>query len=363
MIRVLVVDDSAFMRRLLVKLLKPYSDIEVVDTAMDGVFALDKIERLGESKPDVVTLDLEMPRLDGLTTLRRIVDRYQVPVILVSAHTSDGAQVTFDGLAAGAVDFITKPERIFSMPVDSLGESLAAKIRVAARAKVGRTKGEPPPPTPPRKPGLHMAAARDVLGIAVSTGGPNALSILLSEIDHDFRPAILIVQHMPEGFTAQFAARLAKLTRIHVREASDGEPVLRGLALIAPGGYHMVLERDRGKLVVRLTRSKPVRGHRPSADVLFRSIAEVVGSKSVALILTGMGEDGAEGARAIREAGGHTLAQDEASSVVYGMPRAAIDLGVVDRVLPLTEIGTYLNELSSRLTPHDTTEGGSSWIA
>ena len=360
MIRVLIVDDSAFMRRLLTKVLEPYEDIEVVATAMDGVFALDKIERL-EQSPDVITLDLEMPRLDGMSTLKRIVDKHQLPVVLVSAHTSKGAQVTFDALAAGAVDFITKPDRIFSFPVASLGKDLVAKIRVAARAKIRRPGTRATPPSPrPRVLDARAAPARDVVGIAVSTGGPNALSTLLAEIQSGFQPALLIVQHMPEGFTGQFAERLARLARIEVREAADGDTVTAGCALVAPGGRHMVVEREKARVTVRLTHADPVGGHRPSADVLFRSIAEVVGVKSVGMILTGMGEDGAEGISAIQEAGGHTLAQDESSSVVYGMPKAAIERGVVDRVLPLSEMAGYLNSLSSE---HERQQRGSSWIA
>ena len=360
MIRVLIVDDSAFMRRLLTKVLEPYEDIEVVATAMDGVFALDKIERL-EQSPDVITLDLEMPRLDGMSTLKRIVDKHQLPVVLVSAHTSKGAKATFDGLAAGAVDFITKPKRIFSSPVASLGDDLVAKIRVAAWAKIQRPGARATTPSPrPRVLDARAAPARDVVGIAVSTGGPNALSTLLAEIQSGFRPALLIVQHMPEGFTGQFAERLARLARIEVREAADGDTVTAGCALVAPGGRHMVVEREKARVTVRLTHSDPVGGHRPSADVLFRSIAEVVGVKSVGMILTGMGEDGAEGISAIQEAGGHTLAQDESSSIVYGMPKAAIERGVVDRVLPLSEMAGYLNSLSSE---HERQQRGSSWIA
>jgi len=363
-IRILIVDDSAFMRRLLTKILEPYDDIEVVATAMDGVFALDKIEQL-EVRPDVITLDLEMPRLDGMSTLKRIVDRYQLPVVLVSAHTSKGAKATFDALAAGAVDFITKPVRIFSSPVASLGEDLVAKIRVAARAKIRRPATRSTPSTPsaaprPRALDKRVAPARDVVGIAVSTGGPNALSTMLAEIQSGFKPALLIVQHMPEGFTAQFAERLAKLARIEVREAADGDTVTAGCALVAPGGRHMVVEREQAKVTVRLTRSDPVNGHRPSADVLFRSLAEVVGAKSIGMILTGMGEDGADGISAIQKAGGHTVAQDESSSVVYGMPKAAIARGVVDRVLPLSEMAGYLNSLSSE---QQRQQRGSSWIA
>ena len=364
MIRVLIVDDSAFMRRLLTKILEPYDDIEVVATAMDGVFALDKIEQL-EVRPDVITLDLEMPRLDGMSTLKRIVERYQLPVVLVSAHTSKGAKATFDALAAGAVDFITKPDRIFSSPVASLGEDLVAKIRVASRAKIRRPATRSTPSTPsaaprPRALDKRVAPARNVVGIAVSTGGPNALSTMLAEIQSGFKPALLIVQHMPEGFTAQFAERLAKLARIEVREAADGDTVTAGCALVAPGGRHMLVEREQAQVTVRLTRSDTVNGHRPSADVLFRSLAEVVGAKSIGMILTGMGEDGADGISAIQKAGGHTVAQDESSSVVYGMPKAAIERGVVDRVLPLLQMAGYLNSLSSK---QQRQQRGSSWIA
>jgi two-component system chemotaxis response regulator CheB len=360
-IKVLVVDDSAFMRKVLVKMLEGHEDIRVVATAMDGVFALEKLER---SRPDVVTLDLEMPRMDGRATLERIVDEFQLPVILVSAHTSKGARATFEGLAAGAVDFVTKPERIFSSPLDSLSSDLAQKIRTAARAKIRKpVLAVPPVPrTAPRT--THPAAATDVVAIAVSTGGPNALSLLMSQIRADFRPGIVIVQHMPEGFTGQFAERLERLAQIPVCEAEDGDVVSAGSALVAPGGRHIELTRTAGKVVVRLSRSSPVRGHRPSADVLFRSVAEVFGARSIGVILTGMGEDGAEGMLAVHEAGGYTIAQDETSSVVYGMPRAAIERGAVDKVLPLSEIGAHLNALGGPPAerPHKPQRGDSTWI-
>ena len=346
MIRVLVVDDSAFMRRLLVKLLEPHEDIDVVATAMDGVFALDKIQKLESSRPDVVTLDLEMPRLDGMGTLRRIVDEFQLPVILVSAHTSEGATATFEGLAAGAVDFVTKPDRIFSSPMGSLASELVAKIRVAAKTKPRPRRAAEPTRKIRRAsssswtlaggaPGAQ--AGRDIVGIAISTGGPNALSQLMAQIRGDFSPSLLIVQHMPEGFTEQFATRLAKLSAIDVHEAREGEVVSPSCAFVAPGGQHMELVRESGKLRLRLTLAEPVNGHRPSAAVLFRSMAKVVGPKCVGVVMTGMGEDGADGASAIHETGGYNLAQDEASSVVFGMPKAAIERGVVDKVLPFVQ--------------------------
>jgi two-component system chemotaxis response regulator CheB len=352
------------MRKVLVKMLEGHEDIQVVATAMDGVFALEKLER---SRPDVVTLDLEMPRMDGQTTLERIVDEYELPVILVSAHTSKGARATFDGLAAGAVDFVTKPERIFTSPLESLSSDLADKIRAAARAKVRKPSStrllHPPQSRPSTAKQVDSAAAAEVVAIAVSTGGPNALSLLLGQIKRDFRPGILIVQHMPEGFTGQFAERLEKLAEIPVREAEDGDVVRSGAALVAPGGRHMEVVRSAGKLVVKLARSAPVRGHRPSADVLFRSVAKTVGARAVGVILTGMGEDGAEGMVAIHAAGGYTIAQDEASSVVYGMPRAAIERGAVDRIVSLADLGPHLNALELRQSPHSPQQGGSTWIA
>jgi two-component system chemotaxis response regulator CheB len=359
-IRVLVVDDSAFMRKVLVKMLEGHGDIEVVATAMDGIFALEKLER---SRPDVVTLDLEMPRLDGQATLERIVEEYELPVILVSAHTSKGAQATFDGLAAGAVDFVTKPERIFTSPLESMSSDLADKIRAAAKAKVRKSMPRPPKQRTSPVRAADSAAAAEVVAIAVSTGGPNALSLLLAQIRSDFRPGILVVQHMPEGFTGQFAERLERLAEIPVREAEDGDVVRSGAALVAPGGRHMEVVRHAGKLVIRLTREAPVRGHRPSADVLFRSVAKAVGARAVGVILTGMGEDGAEGMLAIHGAGGYTLAQDEASSVVYGMPRAAIERGAVHKVLSLSDLGPHLNALESRQSPQSPQHGGSTWIA
>ena len=362
MIRVMVVDDSAFMRRLLVKILESHDDIEVVETAMDGKYALDKIEKLADRRPDVVTLDLDMPRLNGMSTLRRLVDKYSLPVVLVSAHTSAGAQATFEGLASGAVDFVTKPERVFSTPVDSLGADLVAKVRIAAKARPpARSLQASSDASAAHTRAVQMAGTgHDVIGIAVSTGGPHALSLLLSELAEDFRPALLIVQHMPEGFTAQFADRLTKLTSFEVREATDGELVRGPVGLIAPGGQHMELVRDDDRAFVRLSRERSVKGHRPSADVMFRSIADVRRDRAVGVVMTGMGEDGADGLGAIRAAGGHTLAQDESSSVVYGMPRAAIERGVVDHVLPLNQMASYLNLLSSQGPARGRSRGGKS---
>ena len=349
-IRVLVVDDSALMRKLLVKMLEATEDVEVVGTAMDGVFALDKVERL---KPDVVTLDLDMPRMDGLTALRQIVERFRLPVVLVSSHTAKGAAVTFEALAAGGVDFVTKPERILSASLETLGSELVEKIRVAAGISVRKLRRLSQPPERSsdvrQAPAEQQGEAELVVAIGVSTGGPNALSYLLPQIRSDFPASLLIVQHMPEGFTAKFAERLDSLSAIDVCEAAEGDRVMPGRALIAPGGRHLKVKRTGETPVAMLSKSPPAHGLRPSADVLFDSVAREYGGRAVGLIMTGMGEDGAEGLLAIRAAGGHTLAQDRESSVVYGMPGAAIDRGAVEKVLSLSEIGDYLNTLDMEL--------------
>ena len=344
-IRVLVVDDSALMRKVLVKMLEQEDGIEVVGTAMDGVFALEKVEKL---RPDVVTLDLEMPRMDGVTALKRIVERFHTPVVLVSAHAAKGAAITFEALAAGGIDFVAKPERILSAPLEPLGAELVRKIRVAARVSVQKLHHQlVSPALVPRalRPFLQQQKGGHVLAIGVSTGGPNALSYLLPQIRVDFPAGVLIVQHMPEGFTTLFAKRLAALCEIEVREAGDGDAIVSGRVLIAPGGRHLKVRRIGEDQVVELSRSAPVRGLRPSVDVMFHSVAEVFGPKATALIMTGMGDDGAEGMASIKAAGGRTLAQDQGSSVVYGMPKAAVESGAVDQVLSLYEIGPYLNAL------------------
>lgn len=341
-IRVLIVDDSALMRKLLTGILRATPDLEVVGTAVDGDFALAKIEAL---RPDVVTLDLEMPRMDGLTTLRNLVERHRVPVVLVSSYTAEGAAVTVEALAAGAVDFVTKPERVLSSSLDALGYELAQKIRAAAGARV---------PEPEARATKRVARARKrpalrngdfVVAIGVSTGGPNALSQLLPKIRPDFPGAFLIVQHMQAGFTAMFEERLRARCALEVREAAEGDPVRRGGALIAPGGRHLLVRRVGGSPVAALSDAPPVHGHRPSADCLFFSVAREYGRRAVGLVMTGMGADGAAGLEAMRHSGGHTLAQDLESSVICGMPKAAIDSGAVQKVLPLSALADYLNAL------------------
>jgi two-component system chemotaxis response regulator CheB len=344
-IRVLVVDDSALMRRLIPRLLATDPEIEVVGTAMDGVYALQKVQSL---RPDVLTLDVDMPRLDGIGTLRALGGTQGPPAVIVSALTVRDADLTFQALAAGAFDVVAKPHAAISARMHEIGAELVAKVRAAAGASgAPRTAW---PAAPARAAGRGAApvgarprqAATQVLAIGVSTGGPNALTFLLPRLPADFPAAIAVVQHLPPGFTAMFASRLDAICQIEVREARDGDPLLPGRALIAPGDRHLTVKRDGLGTIAVLSGAAPVRGHRPSADVLFGSVAEQFGPDATALIMTGMGDDGADGVEQVRRSGGRTLAQDEASCVVFGMPRAAIERGAVDRVLGLDELPEVL---------------------
>ncbi len=339
-IRVLVVDDSALMRKLIPAILARDSSIEVVGTAMDGAFALKKIEEL---KPDVVTLDLEMPRMDGMETLRLIMGRAPMPVILFSTHSKEGGYATFKALALGAVDFVTKPKDAAAGRLEEIADQLIAKIKVAKRAA-----GRKLPPAivddrPVKKKGTRAPLPpRRVIAIGISTGGPNALQYVLSQIPADFQSTIVIVQHMPEGFTEMFAKRLDECCALEVQEARSGDLLIAGRVLICPGNRHMMLRRmPRGDMAV-LSDGPPVNGHRPSADVLFHSVAQEFGLTAVGLLMTGMGDDGAEGLGAIKAAGGMTIAQSEDTCVVSGMPRAAILKGYANKIVPLDGLATFL---------------------
>lgn len=340
-IRVLVVDDSALMRKLIPAILARDSSIEVVGTAMDGAFALKKIEEL---RPDVVTLDLEMPRMDGLEMLRLIMRRAPLPIILFSTHSKKGGYATLKALALGAVDFLAKPKDAAAGHLEEIADQLIAKIKVAKRA----AKRKLPPVTvkeelPKLAKGSRPALApRRVIAVGISTGGPNALQYVLSQIPSDFLSAIVVVQHMPEGFTEMFAKRLDECCPPEVQEARSGDLLLAGRVLICPGNRHMMVRRmPRGDMVV-LSDGPPVNGHRPSADVLFHSVAQEFSLMSVGVLMTGMGEDGAEGLGAIKAAGGMTIAQSEDTCVVSGMPRAAILKGYANKVIPLEGLGTFL---------------------
>lgn len=340
-VRVLVVDDSALMRKLIPMILERDPDIEVVGTAMDGAFALKKI---GELQPDVVTLDLEMPRMDGIETLRTIMRNAPLPVIVFSTHSREGAYSTFKALALGAIDFVAKPKDAAAGNLDPVAHALAEKIKVAKRA--GGPKALPrleiDTPLPKKNRSRASIAPNRIIAIGISTGGPIALQYVLSQIPGDFPASIVIVQHMPEGFTDMFARRLDECCALDVQEAKSGDLLLAGRVLICPGNRHMMVRRmPRGEMVV-LSDGPTINGHRPSVDVLFHSVAQEFALTAVGILMTGMGDDGAEGLGAIKAAGGITIAQSEDTCVVGGMPRAAIVKGYATKVLPLDGMANYL---------------------
>jgi two-component system chemotaxis response regulator CheB len=340
-IRVLVVDDSALMRKLIPAILERDPSIEVIGTAMDGAFALKKIE---EFHPDVVTLDLEMPRMDGLEALRLIMRRAPMPVIVFSTHSKEGAYSTFKALALGAIDFVAKPRDAAAGHLDAIAVELIEKIKVAKRAsgRKIRPSVEVETKSPQKKPERATLPPSRVVAIGISTGGPNALQYVLSQIPADFAATILIVQHMPEGFTEMFARRLDECCSLDVHEARSGDLLVAGRVLICPGNRHMIVRRmPRGDMVV-LSDGPPVNGHRPSADVLFHSVAHEFTLTSIGVLMTGMGDDGAEGLGAMKAAGGMTVAQSEDTCVVSGMPRAAIIKGYANKIVPLESLSAFL---------------------
>jgi two-component system chemotaxis response regulator CheB len=335
-IRVLIVDDSAAMRQLLTHILSSDPAIEVVGTASDPYFARDKIRDL---KPDVLTLDVEMPRMDGITFLEKLMRGHPMPVLMVSSLTQMGYDVTMRALELGAVDFFPKPTVDTLTGVAEGARNIIDKVKAASRARVqARPQSVVPAAS---RPALRATAAfgmtHKIIAIGSSTGGTEAIRELLMGLPADM-PGIVVVQHMPPGFTASFAKRLNSLCPMHVKEAEDGDRVLPGHALIAPGSLHMAIRRSGAEYVVRVFSGPPVNHSRPSVDVLFDSCAEHAGKNAVAAILTGMGDDGARGMRRMRDAGARTIAQDEASCVVFGMPKEAIAHGGVESVLPLSKI-------------------------
>jgi two-component system chemotaxis response regulator CheB len=350
-IRVLVVDDSAVVRQVLLAIFTETPDIEVMGAASDPIFAMDKLSR---EWPDVIILDVEMPRMDGITFLKKIMAERPTPVVICSSLTQKGAETTLQALAAGAVEIITKPTSgLKSFLLESATELVAA-IRAAANANVKNLgkRSLLPQPAPklsadavlPAANGHAMAQTTErIIAIGTSTGGTQALEALLTVLPR-VCPGIVIVQHMPENFTASFAERLDGLCQIEVREAKNNDRILPGLALIAPGGKHMLVTRSGAYYFVQVVDGPHVNRHRPSVDVLFRSVAKFAGKNATGIIMTGMGDDGARGLKEMLLAGSSTVAQDEASCVVFGMPKEAIKLGAAQRILPLQEIyQTILN--------------------
>ena len=330
-IRVLIVDDSAIVRKVFSEELSKYPDIEIIGTAPDPFVARDKIVAL---QPDVITLDIEMPRMDGLTFLRKLMKYYPLPTIIVSSLTPKGGKLTLEAMEIGAVDVIAKPGGSYT--VGNMSAQLAEKIRAASFAKIIRKDlGGHEPDHPPLK--ALAQTSYKIIAIGASTGGTEALKKVLTVLPAN-APGIVIVQHMPANFTAAFADRLDSLCQITVKEARDNDSVVPGLALIAPGNFHMILRRSGARYYVEVKTGPMVHHQRPAVDILFKSAAKYAGANAIGVILTGMGADGAEGLLEMKTAGAETIAQDENSCVVFGMPKEAIKMGAADKVLPLDKI-------------------------
>ena len=336
-IRVLIVDDSALIRSLMTDILSEDPEIEVVGTAPDPYIARDKIKTLN---PDVLTLDVEMPKMDGLTFLKKLMAARPMPVVMVSSLTEQGAATTMQALELGAVDFVTKPSVDIQHGLEDLARQITSKVKIAAQASV--KKRTPPADCTER---IHALAAESamikttdtIIAIGASTGGTEALRELLEVLPPN-TPPILITQHMPERFTKTFADRLNELCQIGVKEAQEGDSVITGQALLAPGNYHMELRRSGARYYVTLNQELQVNRHRPAVDPMFQSVAKYAGANSLGVILTGMGNDGATVMLEMKKSGAFNLAQDEASCVVFGMPKEAIKAGGVDKILPLMDI-------------------------
>jgi two-component system, chemotaxis family, protein-glutamate methylesterase/glutaminase len=341
LIKILVVDDSAFMRKLVSDLINAEPGFSVIDTARNGLEAIDKINR---TNPDVITMDVEMPGLDGLSALKIIMKRFPKPIIMLSSLTKNGAEATLKALELGAFDFVAKAGGPI-ININAVKNELLQKIRAAANANIKLTSKPISAITQPvTKVGRSLASTGErVVAIGTSTGGPRALQEIITKIPGQFTAGILIVQHMPPGFTKSLADRLNSLSAIEVKEAEDGDIVRPGLALIAPGDYHMRVERGTNhRAHVRLTQDAAVNGHRPAVDPMMESVAEVYRRNVIGVLLTGMGHDGARGLKLIKEQGGFTIAEDQSTAVVFGMPRSAIELGAVDKIVPLPMV---VNEL------------------
>ena len=351
-IKVMIVDDSALVRQVVSQALSREPGIEVIATASDPVFALDKLKTMW---PDVIVLDIEMPRMDGISFLRKIMAEHPTPIIICSSLAEGGAQATMDAMAAGAVSIITKPKAGLKGFLEDSSNDIVQAVRAAARANVRvLARGSAPAPVAAasafNRPkhsadvmipaGVPTAMARttdQLVAIGTSTGGTQALEAVLTRLPSTCL-GIVIVQHMPEKFTAMFAERLNGICEIEVREAKNGDRVMPGRALIAPGGKHMMVKRSGAQYVVEVVDGPLVNRHKPSVDVLFRSVAKFVGANALGIIMTGMGDDGARGMKEMHDAGASTVAEDESTCVVFGMPKVAIEMGGVDKVMPLTSI-------------------------
>ncbi|MCW4015389.1 MAG: chemotaxis response regulator protein-glutamate methylesterase [Candidatus Bathyarchaeota archaeon] len=329
-LRVLVVDDSSFMRKIITKMIDSDPQLTVVGTAFDGVNALERIEQL---EPDVITLDVNMPRMDGLTTLKEVMKKNPIPVIMLSATTQEGAEITFRALKLGAVDYIQKPSGQISLDIETVRNELVNKIKTAAKANIVTHED-----ATYAQLKTKQQITEKIITIGASTGGPPAIEEILVHLPEN-TPPILIVQHMPVGFTSLFAKRLDRLCSFEVKEAQDGDEIKQGRAIIAQGGYHMTVTGD-GR--VQLNSGPTKHGVKPAVDPMMKTIANVYQSQTIGVILTGMGRDGASGMKAIKEKGGKTIAQNEQTCTVYGMPKAAAETINIDKILPLSKIPQQL---------------------
>ena len=358
-IRVLIVDDSATVRQTLTEVLGSDPQIEVLGVASDPYVAA---RRIRDEVPDVITLDVEMPRMDGITFLRKLMAQHPIPVVMCSSLTEAGSETLFQALSAGAVDVILKPKIGVAEHLAESRIRICDAVKAAARARVSGRRAPPPDLVPVREPEKKLTAdamlppptgramartTESIVCIGASTGGTESLREVLTALPAN-SPGIVIVQHMPERFTASFARRLDDLCEVDVKEAEDGDAVLRGRVLIAPGNLHTMIERSGANYYVSVKSGPLVARHRPSVDVLFRSAARSAGSNAVGVIMTGMGDDGARGMEEMKRAGAHTIAQDEATSVVFGMPKEAIARGCVDRIAPLSQITAELLRAAAR---------------
>ena len=342
-ITVMIIDDSAVVRQVVSQALSKDPGIEVIGVATDPIFAL---ERMRRAWPDVVILDIEMPRMDGITFLRKIMAEHPTPTVICSSLAEKGAQATFEALSAGAVSIITKPKLGLKSFLEDASNDIVQAVRSAAKSNLRALAGSAAQPSVKHSADVMISAdynpalnrtTDQVIAMGTSTGGTLALEAVLTQLPRTSL-GIVIVQHMPSMFTAMFSERLNQLCEIEVREAQNGDRVLPGRALIAPGGKHMMLKRSGAQYIVDVADGPLVNRHKPSVDVLFRSVAKVAGANALGIIMTGMGDDGARGLKEMRDAGARTIAQDESSCVVFGMPKEAIKLGAAERIMPLQQI-------------------------
>lgn len=337
-IKVLIVDDSAFMRKVLTDLFSKENDFIVLDTARNGREAVEKVQKL---KPDIITMDVEMPVMDGIKAVEEIMAKYPTPILMISSLTKQGAEATMKALSAGAIDFIAKTAGPISS-IETIKNEILSKCRAVVRGNLISLKKltlkveKPISVSPSFK--VPLSGNEKIVAIGTSTGGPRALQEIITKFPANLPCGVVVVQHMPPGFTKSLADRLNSLSEVSVKEAENNDVIKPGLVFIAPGDYHMVFVQENGKTVIKLNQNPPIGGHRPAVDPMFESIAKIYGKNTIGVILTGMGRDGANGIKYIKEQRGYTIAEDQSTAVVYGMPKAAVELGAVDKVLPLSLI-------------------------